>query len=63
MSRDEQIIRADHRATRFEGSANLRVVRGSFVRKIQDLNVTQIFAERHRVLLPPGGDLYSVKEF
>jgi hypothetical protein len=57
MRRDEEIVRADHRSTRFERSANLGMVDGCFVRKVQNLDVPQILLKGIMILLSPGRHL------
>jgi hypothetical protein len=42
VRRDEEIVRADHRSSRFERSADLGIVKGRFIGKVQNLDVSQV---------------------
>jgi hypothetical protein len=54
MRCNEEIVRADHRSTRFERGADLGIVEGCFVRKVQNLDVPQILIEGSMILLSSG---------
>jgi hypothetical protein len=54
VRRNEKIVRADHRSTRFERSTDLSIVKGCFVRKVQNLDMPQIRIEGSMILLSPG---------
>ena len=54
VRRNEKIVRADHRSTRFERSTDLSIVKGCFVRKVQNLDMPQICIEGSMILLSPG---------
>ena len=54
VRRDEEIVRADHRSSRFERSADLGIVKGGFVGKVQNLDVSQVLIEGSMILLSFG---------
>jgi|SRR5450631_1203599 hypothetical protein len=57
VRRDEEIVCADHRSAHFEHGADLCIVKGCCVGKVQNLGVPQILIEGRMVLLPPGRHL------
>ncbi len=63
MCRDEKIVGADHGPVQFETGANLGIVEGRFIGKIQNLDMSQICIERGLVLLPSWRYLDAIHEF
>ena len=63
VRRNEQIIASDHGPRLFQVGANLRIMRGRFVGKLENFDVTQKGVQRRFILALLGRNFDTLEKF